>query len=221
VVLAPLGLERPADGHDRLADRDRLEQLRVHAREQARDVRVPQRPHVARAVERAPRDLRHQPGAVVRHRLVGDEQRRGHAGMAAQLAEVQAEAVVAAGAADVALAERMAPVQARVAPERLAPGGHRRADGRLEVERLGASALGHEHVAVVQPHRAVIGADELERGVERRRRAQRDLGGPAADVAGDEPAGIAPVRAGRRAVEAPRDEDAARPTVTGRRAAPH
>jgi hypothetical protein len=108
----------------------------------------------------------------VRHRLVGDEQRGGHARMAAEVAEVHAQAVVAAGAADVALAERMAAAEPRMAAQRLARLGDGRDHRRLEVERVGRLALGDHQLAMAQHGPAVGAADELERGVERRRRAQ-------------------------------------------------
>src|SRR5215218_11076501 len=96
--------------------------------------------------------------------------------------------------------------------------GDGRPHGWLDVGRLGGATLGHQHVTVPEPELAVVGALELERGVERRRRTQRDVRGTT-DVAGDQPARVAPVRAGRRAVEATGDENAARHTVTGERAA--
>jgi hypothetical protein len=107
-----------------------------------------------------------------------------------------------------------------MAPERLARLGDARPDGRLHVERAGRGALGDQHLVVAETQAAVRVAQEGERGVERRRRAQRDLRGPS-DVASDQPAGVAAIRAGRGAVEAAGDEHTARSTDLGERAAPH
>ena len=121
-------------------------------------VGVPQRRHVARAVQRRPRDLRREPARVVRNGLVGDQQRRGHVGMPAQVAEVHAEAVVAARAADVAGVERVAAAlrEPRMPALRLARLRHGRPHGRLDVGRIGGAALGHEHVAMPEAELAVV-----------------------------------------------------------------
>ena len=85
----------PAGRDDGLADLDDVEPLDREPREQARALPVPQRRRVARAVERRPHHVGRDDAVAVGHGGVGEEDGGGDVGVAAQRAEVDAEAVVA------------------------------------------------------------------------------------------------------------------------------
>ena len=106
--LRPFAGDVPAERDRRLAHLHAVEPLDREPREQARAVPVPQRRRVARAVERRPHHVGRDAAVAVGDGGVGEEDRGGDAGVAAQRAEVDAEAVVALGAADVAVGEQAA-----------------------------------------------------------------------------------------------------------------
>ena len=121
--------------------------------------------------------------------------------MPAQRAEVDAEAVVALGAAHEAVREQAALPVARVPPHRLARLGERRAHRRVRVDRVDRPRLGDQRAVVADDDVAVLDEADVERDAERRRHAQAHLGGPVDELA-DRAAGVAAVGGAGRPVEA-------------------
>jgi hypothetical protein len=79
--------------------------------------------------------------------------------------------------------------------------------GQLRLGRIGGRGLGHEQLPVQQAGPVADGLGG-ERAVERRWRPQGHLGRPGAlEAGGEEPAGVAPVRALGRSPEAALDHD--------------
>ena len=200
-ALAPLLAELPGQDRVRLANLHGAAEPRGEARQHDGRPGVPvAHPRARGTVERRPHELGPHETVAVAERLVRCPGRAEEVFALGQLRREDPEPVLAPGPADQARGEGVS----RRPP--LAPcllRGHHLVgrDGvrhvQQQVRRL---PLGHQRVAVLERHAAVLALDG-QRRVQRRRRAERHLRDLGVEQLGHAPAGVAAVPRGRRPVE--------------------